>query len=101
MDLMTFLPELAARLHVAPASLVFWLFVLSTAARGIARRIPNDATGFWGFVRQSAAILGVEVASRVTTGVTVADVAKASLQVPPIPEKLAEDEAAANRRANP
>lgn len=88
MDPMSLIPAIAARLHVAPASLVFWIFVANIAARGIARRIPDDATGFWGFVRQSAAILGVEVASRVTSGVTVQDVAKASLDTQPITGKV-------------
>jgi len=88
MDIVSIIPEIAARLHVAPSTLVFWLFAINLAARGIARRIPNDATGFWGFVRQSAAILGVEVQSRVTSGVTVADVAKAALVTPPITGKV-------------
>lgn len=101
MDPMALIPEIAKRLHVAPSSLVFWVFAINIAARAIARRIPNDATGFWGFVRQTATILGVEVASRVTSGVTVGDVAKASLKVPPIPQQLAADEAEANRAANP
>jgi len=87
-DPATLIPMIAAKLHINPASLVFWLFVLNIAARGLARRIPNDATGFWGFVRQSAAILGVEVQSRVTSGVTVAAVAKASLETRPITDKV-------------
>jgi len=88
MDIVSIVPEIAARLHIAPSTLVFWLFVLNISARAIARRIPNDATGFWGFVRQSAAILGVEVQSRLTSGVTVTDVAKAALVTPPITQKV-------------
>lgn len=88
MDPMSLIPAIAERLHVAPASLVFWIVAVNVAGRAIARRIPDDATGFWGFVRQSAAILGVEVASRVTSGVTVQDVAKASLDTQPITAKV-------------
>ena len=88
MDIVSILPDIAARLHIAPATLLFWLVTLNVAARAVARRIPDDATGFWGFVRQSAKILGVEVSSRVTSGVTVADVAKASLETRPITDKV-------------
>jgi hypothetical protein len=91
MDLSTIVPTAAGLLHVTPATLVFWLFVINVAARGLARRIPNDATGFWGFVRQSAAIVGVEVANRVTNDVTVNDVAKAAVTTPPIKQKVEAD----------
>ncbi len=93
-DLSTLIPTIAEHLHIAPSQLLFYLFVLNIAGRAIARRIPDDATGFWGFVRQSAAIFGVEIASRVTGNTTVADVAKASLATPPIPEKVAEERGA-------
>jgi hypothetical protein len=38
-------------------------------------------------VRKVAALIGVYVGSRVTTGVTVKDVAKAALDTPPITRK--------------
>jgi hypothetical protein len=88
LDPTTILPTIAGFLHVQPSTLLFWIVALNIGGRAIARRIPSDATGFWGFVRQSAAILGVEVANRVTSGVTVTDVAKAALLTPPITDKV-------------
>ena len=88
-DPTTILPTIAGFLHVQPSTLLFWIVALNVGGRAVARRIPNDASGFWGFVRQSAAILGVEVQSRITAGVTVTDVAKQALGTQPITDKVA------------
>lgn len=89
MDLLNLLPEIASRLGLAPSSLLFWLVVLSTVANAVSRRIPDDATGALGVVRDVASVLGVHVATRIAPGVTVQDVTKAALKTPPIPEKVA------------
>jgi len=88
LDPTTILPTIAGMLHVQPSTLLFWFFVLNVGGRALARRIPDDATGFWGFVRQSAKILGVEVQSRVTSGVTINDVAKQAMTTQPIADKV-------------
>jgi hypothetical protein len=89
MDPFTMIPEIAAHLGIAPSTLVFWIVVINVASRAISRRIPDDAVGFWGGVRQLTAILGAEVASRVTSGVTVKDVAKQAMATDPITAKVA------------
>lgn len=89
MDPFTMIPEIAKHLGIAPSTLVFWIVVVNVASRAISRRIPDDAVGFWGGVRQLTAILGAEVASRVTSGVTVKDVAKQAMLTDPITAKVA------------
>lgn len=89
MDFFSIIPGIAEHLGVAPSALVFWVLVINVVSRVVARRIPDDAVGFWGFVRQLAAILGAEVSSRVTEGVTVKDVVKQTMATPPITEKVA------------
>lgn len=89
MDPFTMIPQIAAAIGIAPSTLVFWIVVVNVASRAITRRIPDDAVGFWGFVRQLTAILGAEVASRVTAGVTVKDVAKQAMGTQPITDKVA------------
>ena len=88
-DIVNLLPEVAARLGIAPSSLLFWITVIVTAANALARRIPDDATGVLGAVRTVAGIIGVKVESRLTADATVADVAKAALKTPPITQKVA------------
>jgi hypothetical protein len=90
MDPFTMIPQIAAAIGIAPSTLVFWVFVINVGSRAVTRRIPDDAVGFWGFVRQLTAILGAEVASRVTSGVTVKDVAKQALGTQPITDRVAE-----------
>ena len=88
MDVSMLAPELARLLGINPATLVLLIFVANRAGAIVARSIPNDAVGFWGFVRQLAAIVGTEVPSKLTKGVTVADAAKAAIQTPPITQKV-------------
>jgi hypothetical protein len=91
MDPFTLIPMVADQLGIPPSSLVFYLFVLSGLANVTARLIPDDATGWKATVRKVASIVGVYVSSRVTSGVTVNDVAKAALETPPIPQRVAAD----------
>lgn len=73
------IPNLAAFFNVEPATLVFLIGVITTAANVTARLIPEDATGWQGTVRDIAKIIGVYVSSRVTKGVTVQDIAKTTI----------------------
>ena len=87
MDLSNLAPDLGKLLGLQPSTLVLLLFIITTAANAGARLIPADATGFLGVLRKACSIIGVYVQNRVTSGVTVTDVAKAALETPPITAK--------------
>lgn len=83
-----FIPMIASHLGLAPATMVFLIFCVNQGAKIIGRLIPNDAIGWQGTLRNLCAIIGADPSSRVTSGVTVQDVAAASLTTPPITEKV-------------
>lgn len=89
MDFTMYVPQIAAALHIAPSTLVLLIVLINIGSRALTRRIPDDAVGFWGGVRQLTAILGAEVASRITSGVTLKDVAKGAMGTRPITDKVA------------
>jgi hypothetical protein len=95
-DISALAPDIAKLFGIAPSTLVLLFLIVTMAARALARSIPDDAVGGWAVLRKLAAIIGAEVASKVTSGVTVSDVARASLQVPPIPQVIAADAEAAS-----
>ena len=80
--------EIARVLGVTPATAALYIFLISTFARAISRRIPDDATGALAVLRVICKVLGVEVESRLTSDVTVKDVAKAAAETPPIEQKV-------------
>lgn len=90
MDLGNLAPDLAKLFGVQPSTLVLLLIIVNRVAAAAARSIPNDAVGFWGFVRQLCAILGTEVASKVTKGVTVGDAARAVIETPALAKRIAD-----------
>lgn len=94
-DLSDLVPIIANKFGLAPSTLLLLMFVLHRAAIFGSRRIPNDATGFWGFVRQTCAIFAVDPSARITSDVTVQDVAAKALTVPPIPQAVAADKGVA------
>lgn len=69
------IPDVAGYLHMQPSSVLFFLGVIITGANALGRLIPNDATGFRGYVRAVCRFIGIVVANRVTSGVTMNDVA--------------------------
>ena len=96
MDPTNFLPVIAGWLHIAPSQLLLYIGMVISISTFITKLIPNDATGWLGVVRKIAAVPALYVRDRVTAGVTVADVAAASMATPPIPQKV---EAAAESAA--
>lgn len=66
----------AAQLGLTGLTLLVALMVLSKAANLAARLIPDDATGFKGALRKVCVVIGVYASSRVTSGVSTADVTK-------------------------
>lgn len=54
---------------------------LALASRVIARLIPDDKTGFLGLIRKVTRVIGIDVSNRITAGVSINDVSKASLTI--------------------
>lgn len=71
------IPDVAKLLNVDPATALFWLGLLATGCNIAGRLIPDDKTGWLGSVRDVCKVLGLYAPNRVTSGVSVSDVAKA------------------------
>lgn len=75
-DILTYISQLTG---LQPATLVLLGGVIITVSNAVSRLIPDNATGFPGFIRTLTKIIGANVSSRVTAGVTVNDVARSLL----------------------
>lgn len=75
-DIVNFVPYLAANLHVAPATLLFWLFVFRLSANAGARLIPADAVGWKGSLRKACAFAGIHISDRITSDQKASDILK-------------------------
>lgn len=89
MDISTLATQIASLFGLQPSTLILFILIITTAANAGARLIPSDATGFAGTVRTICAFIGVYVSSRVTSGVTIEDVAAAANKTPPIDQRAA------------
>jgi hypothetical protein len=67
---------LARELGLSGLTLLVVLFFVSKACNLVARLIPEDATGWKATVRKACKVIGLYVSSRVSSGVSVQDVAK-------------------------
>lgn len=90
MDISTLAAQIGAVFGLQPSTLLLFIMIITSAANVGARLIPNDATGALGVLRQICSIIGLYVSSRVSSGVSVNDVAAAALKTPPIPAKVEE-----------
>lgn len=70
------IPPLAQWLGIDPASALFYLGVVIAIARLLSRKIPDDAVGFWGIVRDIASFISIDISNKLTPGITVNDVTK-------------------------
>lgn len=70
------IPNLAAWLHIQPATLLLYLGLICTGANLLGRYIPDNATGFWGYVRIVAKVIGMYAQNRVAPGIGHSDVIK-------------------------
>lgn len=71
------IPPIAQMLGIEPATALLLLGLVVTVANILGRLIPDDAIGFWGGVRKVAKVVGLFVPNRITTALSVNDVAKA------------------------
>ena len=88
MDIANLVPEIAKAIGISPTTLLLLVMIITTAAKATARRIPDTATGWLGFVRRVCKVIGVQVNSQIAPGITMNDIAKASLAVPRIAENV-------------
>lgn len=79
-DIANFVPLIAQLLGLAPTTLLFGIFLVNQGAKVLGRVIPNDKKGVLGVVRKVSKILGADPSSKITSGVSVQDIAKASIQ---------------------
>jgi hypothetical protein len=93
LNILNLVPDLSKLTGVPQGTLLLAIIVIMKAANIGARVIPDDATGWEGTLRKVCAIVGAYVPTRITSGVTVNDVAKAAWETPPIPGKVAVDQA--------
>lgn len=64
-------------LGIDPEQFALWVIVLVTVANVISKVIPESTTGWLGYVRKVASILGIALANRITPNVSTKDIAKA------------------------
>jgi len=88
MDIANLVPEIAKAIGISPTTLLLLVMIITTAAKAAARRIPDTATGWLGVVRRVCKVVGVQVNSQIAPGITMNDIAKASLAVPRIAENV-------------
>lgn len=68
-------PDLAGAMGLSPSTLLLYVILGSTAANIAGRLIPDDVTGPLGSLRDLFKILGGYVSNRVSSGVSVSQVA--------------------------
>lgn len=71
------IPDLAAYFNVQPSTMLLLATVFVTVCNLIGRVIPDDKTGALGLIRDVCKLLGVYAPNRVTSGISVNDVARA------------------------
>lgn len=71
------------------ASVVFLLGLLYWFANYLARAIPDNATGWRGFVRSAASAIALYKSSQIAPGVSIKDAAKASLSLKTVRDGVA------------
>lgn len=73
-QILLLLPKL---LGLDPATFAVYLVILVTVANIVSKVIPESTTGWLGYVRKVASILGIALANRITPNVSSKDIAKA------------------------
>lgn len=77
MDAINWLMDsITAHLGLTGQALFTTLIAISLIARLFAKWIPDDKTGVLGFIRDACKFLGLYVSNRITSGISVGDVAK-------------------------
>lgn len=96
MGIEAYIPNLAAWLGVDPSTALLFFGIFITVMNITGRVIPDDKVGILGAIRDLAKVIGLYAPNRITSGVTVNDVARATIgakvtQAEEIVEDLAAD----------
>lgn len=70
------LHQYAAAIGIDPALIALLIPMAVFLFNFLGRAIPDDAVGFWGFVRKVSKVLGLYLSNRVTNGCSQADLAR-------------------------
>lgn len=81
MDAYLILDGILRQLGFDGVGLVALYSMLVLGCRLIARVIPDDKTGFLGLIRKVSRVVGLDLSNRITSGVSINDVSKASLAI--------------------
>ena len=76
-----YIPNLAALLGVEPSTALLIVGLIVAFANLGGRLIPDDATGFLGVVRKLCKIIGLYASNRITSGLTVNEVARTTVPI--------------------
>lgn len=85
---------IAGQTGVSMPVLLGYVGILVAAANMISRWIPDDATGVLNVVRQICKFIGMNVSSRISSGVTLNDAAKVTMSFPEAQAKIDDIKAA-------
>lgn len=89
MNVEDLIPPVAQALGIDPATALLIFGVLVAGANLVARIIPDDKTGPLGIIRKISKVIGLYASNKVTSGVTVNQVARTALpQLEHIEERL-------------
>ncbi len=81
MDVYLILDGILRQLGFDGVGLVALYSMLVLVCRLTARLIPDDKTGFLGLIRKVSRVVGLDISNRITSGVSISDVSKASLTI--------------------
>lgn len=81
MDVYLILDGILRQLGFDGVGLVALYSMLVLGCRLTARIIPDDKAGFLGLIRKVSRVVGLDLSNRITSGVSISDVSKASLTV--------------------
>jgi hypothetical protein len=85
-----FINQIAAWAGINPMLIPFILAFVVAAANLIGRLIPDDATGFLGVIRKIAKVVGLYLSNRISSGVSVNAVTRASAETLDLVDQIPE-----------
>ena len=76
-----FIPDIASMLGVEPSTVLLLVGLIIAIANLGGRLIPDDKTGFLGFVRTACKLIGLYASNRISSGLTVNKIAETTAPI--------------------
>src|SRR5690606_23433152 len=76
-----YIPNLAALLGIEPSTALLLVGLIIAIANLGGRLIPDDKTGFLGFVREACKLIGLYASNRISSGLTVNKIAETTAPI--------------------